>query len=71
LQHHNLRESQAVDDRHQDHEGCGADLIDLILTEATSVDRRMTYEELTRQIDARLFSIKTQSKIARKPISIK
>lgn len=70
LRHHDLREGQGVDDLHQDHEGCAAYLTELLLTEGIRVVRNMAQVELLRQIDARLLSIKTPSRVSRKPRSI-
>ena len=70
LENHDLREGQAVDDLHQDHEGCAADLTELLVTLAPRVIPNMATAELLRRIDERLLHIKTPSRIARKPRSI-
>ena len=71
LQHLDLRDGQAEDDLHQDHEGSAADLTELLLiTEEARVRANMPYNALVRAIDARLLSIKTPSRISRKPRSI-
>lgn len=70
LQNHNLREGQAEDDLHQDHEGCAADLTELILTVAPRVNERMAHIELIRSIGRYLLPIKSPSLISRKPRSI-
>ena len=70
LDHHNLREGQAVDDLHQDHEGTAKDLTELLLTVAPRVNVGMTLVALLREIDVRLLQIKTPSRISRKPRTI-
>lgn len=71
LEHLDLRDGQAEDDLHQDHEGSAADLTELLLTtrDARAVPN-MTYEALVQAIDARLLTIKSPSRISRKPRSI-
>ena len=68
VQHLDLRDGQAVDDLHQDHEGCAQDLTNLLLTiPAARTNERMTYIGLVRAINRRLLRIKTPSRVARKP----
>ncbi|KAE8743408.1 hypothetical protein FOCC_FOCC011013 [Frankliniella occidentalis] len=71
LQHHDLRAGQAVDDLHQDHEGCAADITKLLVTLAPRVPLGMPYIQLVREIDQRLLQFKTPSRMSRKPRSIK
>ena len=71
LNHLDLHEGQAHDDLHQDHEGVTADLTELILTvEGARVVAGMSTANLLRAIDARLLTIKTPSRLSRKPRSI-
>ena len=71
LEHLDLRDGQAVDDLHQDHEGAAQDLTELLLTTPEArIDPRMTYETLLRAINAKLLKIKTPSRVSRKPRSI-
>lgn len=75
LPHLDLRDGQAHDDLHQDHEGCAKDITELLLTVRDArVDEEMPYIQLVRAairaIDARLLHIKTPSRISRKPRSI-
>jgi len=69
--HLDLREGQAVDDLHQDHEGSAADLTELLLTTLDArINRNLANIALLRAIDNRMLSIKTPSRISRKPRSI-
>ncbi|KAE8742110.1 hypothetical protein FOCC_FOCC012384 [Frankliniella occidentalis] len=66
-----LREGQAQDDLHQDHEGSAADITNLLLTTLDArVNRNMANVALLRAIDTKMLSIKTPSRISRKPRSI-
>ncbi|KAK3912918.1 Halomucin, partial [Frankliniella fusca] len=66
-----LREGQAVDDLHQDHEGSAADLTELLLTTPDARrNRNLANVALLRAIDDKMLSIKTPGRISRKPRSI-
>lgn len=66
-----LRDGQAHDDLHQDHEGCAAYVTEMLLTTPEArVVLNMSYVALVRAINARLLKIKTPSRISRKPRSI-
>ena len=65
-----LRDGQAHDDLHQDHEGCAAYVTEMLLTTPDArVVLTMSYVALVRAINARLLTIKTPSRISRKPRS--
>lgn len=71
LEHLDLRDGQAVDDLHQDHEGAAQDITELLLTTPEArIDARMAYETLVQAINAKLLKIKTPSRVSRKPRSI-
>ncbi|KAK3910060.1 Halomucin [Frankliniella fusca] len=66
-----LREGQAEDDLHQDHEGSAADLTELLLTTREArINENLPNVALLRIIDNRMLSIKSPSRISRKPRSI-
>lgn len=67
MRNYDLRQGQAQDDLHQDHEGTAKHLSQLLLTEAPRVVVNMALADLERQIDAVLLTIKTPSRISRKP----
>lgn len=71
LPHLDLRDGQAQDDLHQDHEGGAAHITELLLTTAHArVIGDMPFAALIRAIDERMLSQKTPQGISRKPRSI-